>query len=348
MENNNQDIKLCPACGAKNKAAYKYCNECGTPLNQNYYSGVDNENTPPVYNNIQNGQNSAYNSGKDFGEERNDNAPQYNGQFSQGGYTPYSPFGENINAPYYGTPDFSGASAKDVYDFTGENPELFYKIRTQHFSGKNTPYCWPMFILGLLLDFFGIACWYLYHKMYKPAMGFLAISFANIALKTYALFLVFGSITPEQIRVILNSPDRSYDILSEIATDSNLIFVSLINSATNLINVVALILTIVLPFYAYKQYKNFALGKIFGEYSKSLLPNLKASGGSNVGAVVVATIAYILITVITFVASILPFIGTVIKVAEEEHRNPKSNYYSDKPFEERLPFDFDDDSGIKR
>ena len=42
MENNNQDIKLCPSCGARNKAVYNYCNECGAALNQTDYANSAN------------------------------------------------------------------------------------------------------------------------------------------------------------------------------------------------------------------------------------------------------------------------------------------------------------------
>ena len=335
MENNNQDIKLCPSCGAKNKSAYKYCNECGALLNQTYYSAPDASNIPPMYNNVPNGQNADYNSGEA-------DSANYNGQFSQSGYTPYSPFDAHTGTPYFGTPDFSGVSAKDVYEFTGEKPELFYKLKMQHFSGKNGPYCWPLFILGFLLDFFGIGCWYLYHKMYKPAIGFLALSFANVLLKCFAIFWVFDGITSEQVKAILNSPNNAYGILGDFLTGSNVMFINLINSATNIINFAAFVVTIVLPFYAYKQYKNHVIVKIYEQYSKSPLPNLAVAGGSSGGKVALVCLAYVIISLTALVISVFPFINATIKAITENVSSGKPGQHSEMPFDFPKEFPFED------
>ena len=101
MENNNQDIKLCPICGAKNKSAYKYCNECGAALNQSEYSKTANHS----YSN-----NPTHTSQTNY----------YGSQSQQDGYTPnYIPYDMNTHAFYDGVPDFYGVSAKDLYEFTG-------------------------------------------------------------------------------------------------------------------------------------------------------------------------------------------------------------------------------------
>jgi hypothetical protein len=338
MENNNQEIKLCPVCGAKNNAAYKYCNECGAALSETNYSGSNGSERPPVYNNVQGGQNYGYNPSQNYA---NNNGTQYNGQFGEGGYTPYSPFDATANAPYSGEPDFSGVSAKDLYEFTGEKADLFYKLKIQHFSGRTGPFCWPLLILGLLLNFFGIGCWYLYHKMYKPAIGFFSVAFVDLFLKCISIFAIFQSISIEQIKAIIESPDNTANILTNYMNNPNMLLISLLDTATSALELAALVLAIVLPFFAYKQYKNFAIAKIYNEYSKSPLPNIAKAGGTKGGLVALVSVAYVVIFMFSFVASIVPFVGKVITVMQEDYQSQSPDIYNEMPFED-MPFDFED------
>ena len=291
MENNNQDIKLCLSCGAKNKAAYKFCNECGAELNQTSYA-----NSAPASDTDNQHQNSHGTANGYCGGQQN--YSDYSGGNPNGnGYTGnYGPYGFYANQPYMNTPDFNGVSAKDLYEFSGEKPQFFQKLCQQHFTGKNGPFCWPLFILGILLGFFGMGCWYLYHKMYKPAAAFLAATVAQISI---AAFFVVEFLKEFSNAVSSGYLDKAFEEYAEYGTEIPTdIFSSfgmnmlIMDGISNIISILTLALTIALPFYAYKQYKNFAINKIRLEYSKSVQPNLRRSGGTNSGAVVAVSILY--------------------------------------------------------
>ena len=352
MENNNQDIKLCPACGAKNKAAYKYCNECGAALNQSNYNTSGAGNPPPVYNNnSQQNYNNGNNYAPPYGADSSYYNGQYNGQFGQGSYTPYPPYGVNMNAPYYGTPDFDGVSAKDVYDYTGK-AKLFNKLRIQHFGAASGPYCWPLFILGLLLGFFGMGCWYVYHKMYKPAMAFFAATIADLALRVFLVVVAINSVlellASGELNDIINSSDYTSAQIEEFFINgmSGMGRLSLLSMAANLISLAGFVLAIVLPFFAYKQYKNHILKKIRAEYSKTPMPDIAAIGGSNVGFTVTAVVTY----AIAYIVMIFVMFGSMFQAIDKfaQDFEMPDGYYED--YYDELPygteeFEYNDGSG---
>ncbi len=333
MENNTHDIKLCPSCGAKNKSAYKYCNECGAALNPSNYSIPTPNNIPPQRTPY--GMNNSY----------------YGGQYAQNSYTPnYIPYGMNMRAPYDGTPDFNGVSAKDVYEFTGERSELFNKLRIQHFSGKSGPYCWPLFVLGIIFGFFGMGCWYLYRKMYKPAVAFFAGAAAQLALTIYASVIslnqMLNNFSPELYNSILDSiyEGEGLEITSEFIISGHPMAVFLDNISST-VSLAAFVLAIVLPFFAYRQYKNFALKKIRFEYSKTAQPQLTVKGGTKGGLVgLIATVYGFIIFALVFSIASWFLTGMYEKAEEYAKDNSNGGYYQEMPFDDD-PFDFDDRSG---
>lgn len=348
--NNNHNIKLCPNCGAKNKAAYKYCNDCGTPLDQTNYKEPGASSAPPFYGNISPNQPPYGGNGNQYPPYVSN--PYYTGQFGQGGYTPYPPNTANMNAPYVGTPDFDGVSAKDVYDFTGEKAVLFNKLRIQHFSGKSGPYCWSLFVLGLVLGFFGMGCWYLYHKMYKPAIGFLAAGAVEIGVKLYTIYIMFDlftkSVNERFVDKILNSGGFDLNGMEDELLGSGGLAVSVLDYFADSIRTVTLLLAIILPFFAYKHYKNYALRKIRFEYTKSPMPDIKAAGGSKGGLVATASVIYAVIYLVVLCISVFPFVDKLVKTTEQYIENNPGSYYIDDY--EQLPFndgglEFDDGSG---
>lgn len=286
MENNNQDIKLCPVCGAKNKAAYKFCNECGAALNQSGYAEYTNpsrDNRPP----------------------HTSESGYYGSQNPQNGYTPnYIPYDMNTQAVYEGIPDFYGIPAKDIYEFTGEKPSFFNKLKTEHFSGKSGPYCWPLFVLGLILGFFGMGCWYLYHKMYKPAAAFFVGEIIQKAISFYSISTILNTIlsnySQEMFDSLISNPENPTIIAALLSGQTGFEFIALaLEGLSSILSIATFILTIALPFFAYKQYKNFAIKKIRTEYSKNALPNLSAKGGTSKSALVFASILYAIVFIIT-------------------------------------------------
>lgn len=338
MENNNQDIKLCPVCGAKNKSAYKYCNECGTPLNQSNYTNTSTPNNVPP----QASQNGYYGS-----------------QSSQNSYTPnYIPYGMNAQPIYEGTPDFYGIPAKDIYEFIGEKPAFFNKLKTEHLSGRTGPYCWPLFILGLIFGFFGMGCWYLYHKMYKPAAALIAGALVQTVTKLYTVWLLFDIILNNFSEEFYNSivgnvnDPAAIDRMAEaLLADSNGVLIFAIDAFSSIVSIAAFVLTIVLPFFAYKQYKNFAINKIRAEYSQNALPNISSAGGSKGGMVALASVLYAALNIIAVIAIIVSFaVGIYQKSMEYSKNAPVYEQYDENPFNQEFGnyedyFNFDGDSG---
>ena len=329
MENNNQDIKLCLSCGAKNKAAYKFCNECGAELNQtSYANSAPVSDTDNQYQNPQGTANGYYGSQPNYSD--------YSGtQPNANGYTGnYGPYGFYANQPYMNTPDFNGVSAKDLYEFSGEKPQFFEKLCQQHFTGKNGPFCWPLFILGILLGFFGMGCWYLYHKMYKPAAAFFAATVVQISLSVYFVVEFLKEFSTIMSSGYLDGMLEEYgtQIPPEIFSSFGMNML-VMEGVSNIISIVMLVLTIALPFYAYKQYKNFALNKIRSEYQKGFQPNLRFKGGTNGVAVVLASVLYG-ISVIALVISMV--IGCVSFVFQNIDNFPNGSnyneYYEDWPY----------------
>lgn len=325
MENNNQDIKLCPACGAKNKSAYKYCNECGEPLNQSEYVGSAN----PSPNNI---------------TPQTSNNGYYGSQNAQNSYTPnYIPYDTHSQIIYEGVPDFYGVPAKDIYEFTGEKPTFFNKLRTEHFSGK-APYCWPLFVLGLIFGFFGMGCWYLYHKMYKPAAALIVGAIANAAIGFSSITLLFNTMlnnyTQEFFDSMLENPENPAAMEALLSDQTGLIVFALEGLST-IISIAVFVLTIVLPFFAYKQYKNFAVKKIRDEYGKSALPNLSTKGGTSGGTVVFACVLYAVI----FIVSLSVIISFAVKFFQKSMEYSKNStvyeQYEELPFNNEF-YDYED------
>ena len=335
MENNNQDIKLCPSCGAKNKSVYKYCNECGAALNPSSYSNSQEATAGNIHM-----QGSAYGM----------NGCYYGNQYSQNSYTPnYIPYGMNTTAFYEGTPDFNGVSAKDVYEFTGENPKLFNKLRTQHFSGKTGPYCWPLFFLGLIFRFFGMGCWYLYHKMYKPAIAFFVGASVELAIGIYSLVIslnyILNNFNTEMYNSIMNGVygEEGLGFLSEfIFAAPPTVFI--LEEISNMLSMAGFAFAIIMPFFAYKQYKNFALKKIREEYNKVAQPQLTAKGATCGGLVGFVSVAYgfISIAIVFFIMSW--FLNGMYQKAQEAAKDNSNNgYFQETPFGE--DFGLDDDFG---
>ena len=353
MENNNEQIKLCPACGAKNKAVYKYCNECGESLSndvntenstsQSSYTSAPNFNSQPNYR----GRQDAYYGANPGEYSANSNGQTYTPPFN----APNNPYQDRIKAEVESTPDFDGVSATDVYDFTGRKIELFRKLRDQHFGNGNGPYCWPLFILGLTLGFFGMGCWYLYHKLYKPAIGLFAAAVANLGVTMAVCWTMFGEllkIMPDYMGDIAgNNTDAVANTLSPVLLEK-ILPVTMIGSAFSLIiGIASLTLTIVLPFSTYKLYKNYALKKINESKMVSAPIPLTTVGGSRGGTVAVVSVIWGIINFATVLALMIWFSTqtlTVINDYLEENGYPDS-YYHEDDFNDynELPFgdDFD-------
>lgn len=350
MENNNEQIKLCPACGAQNKAVYQYCNECGEPLNrqaeapQNSCASGVNYTSQPNYNAQPNNEQPSHTAQPNYGNHQQN--PYYGtntgGYSNQQTYTPppyqsqNSTYPNSIMSEVEATPDFDGVSATEVYDFTGRKIELFRKLRDQHLRNGSGPYCWPLFILGITLGFFGMGCWYLYHKLYKPAIGLFAVAVVNLGVSIAVCWSMFGEmlkIMPDCIGDIVgNNTDAVANTLSPVFLEK-ILPVTMIGSAFSLIiGIASLTLTIVLPFSAYKLYKNYALKKINESKMVSAPTPLTTVGGSRGGLVAVVSVLWGIVNIASIVALMIWFSTqtlTLINDYLEENGYPDSYYYED-------------------
>lgn len=349
--NNNEQIKLCPACGAKNKAIYRYCNECGEPLTDNVnaenttsqssYTSAPNFNSNPNYGG---GQNNYYGT-NNGGYSANPNGQTYTPPYQ----APNNPYQDRITAEVEATPDFDGVSATDVYDFTGRKIDLFRKLREQHFGNGSGPYCWPLFVLGLTLGFFGMGCWYLYHKLYRPAIGFFAAAVAKLGITIAICWAMFGellNIMPDYIGDIVgNNTDAAVTSITSALLEKILPVTMIFSVFSFLVGIASLALTIILPFSAYKLYKNNALKKINEAKMNSFSGSLTTVGGSRGGTVAIVSVIWGIVNIALISAlSIWLFSGIFVMTNDylEENGYPDLYTYQDN-FDDYNQLPFDDD-----
>lgn len=302
MEHNQQPIqtKLCPVCGAKNRSVYRYCNECGAAF-------TNQASTMQVPFN--------------------------------GGYT--SPATPHAPPPAYAAPPtptapietatFDGVTAADLFTYTGKNPALYQKMLARRLSPAGRAFCVPLLILGLLLGFFGMACWYIYHKMYKPATLFLVLTAAYLAANLLSSVDIMNNLagwygdllgqlqngdmlsgmTEDQLAQYL------YDSLFQILNASSGPIATVAALLTNVGSIAQIALAIVLPFRAYDRYLNTAIGRIQKAYRKSDTPNIAKLGGTNKGLLAVSIVAYVIATLAIFYVLLAPLMEVMIQTLQD-------------------------------
>ncbi len=291
MEQNQQPIqtKICPVCGAKNKSAYRYCNECGAAF------AVSNQSYTPFVGNY-----------------------------------PTNAASTATIAPDLNT-SIDGVAATDLFDYTGKKPELYNKMLRNRLYPSNRAFCVPLLILGLLLGFFGMACWYIYHKMYKPAVLFLC--FTAIFLLSYlisyydvmqSIAVWYGDIFKQaQSGMLLNGMTEAeflssiYSSLFESLNQPSGPIATIAGLITNATTVAQIVLAIVLPFHAYNQYLNTALKRIRTAYKKSDSPNITKLGGTNKGMLALIIVLYAIAIIIVFSILLAPLVETFMNFFKE-------------------------------
>lgn len=295
MEHNQQptQTKLCPVCGAKNKSAYRYCNECGAAF-------IEPTMAPQ---------------------------PTFTGSYAPP-TAPYTP----APAPTV-TEDmtFDGVTAADLFTYTGKNSDLYQKILMRRLSPGSRAFCVPLLVLGLLFGFFGMACWYIYHKMYKPATLFLILTAAFLGANLLAsidgmnaLACWFGDMINQiQNGDLLNGMTEDQFIRSlygsmfdALNTESGPI-TTVANLLTNVGSIAQIVLAIVLPFHAYNRYLNTAIIRIQKAYQKSDSPNIARIGGTNGGLLALIIVLYVIATLVITFVMLAPLMETMIQTFQE-------------------------------
>lgn len=360
MENNNQDLKLCPVCGAKNKSIYQYCNECGAALVSQSYTG-SGAASAPVYNSQANSQpvapsyipeqyvNAPQTEAPQNTEQNNPpysqyQQPQYNAQ-SQ--YTPPQNNYQQNNNPFF---NFNGVSEQEMFDYTGRKTGFYNKIKEQHLNGSN-PFCWPLLVLGLIFGFFGMGCWYLYHKLYKPALLFLGAAVVQLVVGVLIIYTVFVPVM-NSLGPILENANDSYalETFAEEIIESIAFSVGLLGLVSNAFNIAGFVLAIVMPFSAYRTYKNTAISKITALKMQNPMASSADIGGTKGGTVALIAVAWGLIGVILFVSLFASIFSSIFKYAlqyeyQDDMKPPIINDEYEDFFEDEYgkEFDFDFD-----
>lgn len=309
MENgNNRQIKLCTACGAKNKTVYRFCNECGTPLS-------DTVITEPDVVNEQSSQ------------QYSQNTDSYTYQYHQ---SPY----DNVNT----CPDFGDVTAAEVYEYSGKNDKRFNILKDLHFFGKNK-YCVPLLLLGLFTGLWGMSCWFVYHRLYKPAIGLLCGAIADFSIRMVFVFNIFYNmmkILPQYMDEIIasgNSSEVTMQITEELMFNSPAYLLASI--LFPIFNLTILGLAVILPIFAYKYYKNNLLMGIRNAKMQNPNPNLAAAGKRRTGLVVLfagigasAWIGYIVIAFAYLLISMFSMVNDYVENNPNGYntQNPLSSY----------------------
>ncbi len=186
---------ICPNCATENEVEYKYCKNCGTPL-EGESEGAQ-ASTASGY------------------------SADYNYGYNNYGYNNYGQ-AAGFNAAVPET--LGGIPTNDMRLFLGKKAgAIIPKFAKMEITRNNSAWCWPAAIWGFLLGPVGAAFWFFYRKMYKIGGILTAIGVA-ILIATSMLTAFCGTevaldslLTPElQSSLELDSVELTY-ISSPIA-----------------------------------------------------------------------------------------------------------------------------------
>lgn len=328
MENNNQKevYKLCPNCSAKCKSAYQFCNECGASLQNVSVNGADNPTdfttsqsstsfTPntPIPPTVEDG---SVNEPAHNNDAVNDNIPpKDNAQSENTEPSPEqneTPEKEPIMSHF-----FDGVSAEDMFNYTGKKPKLYANLQKQQMAPMNKLFCLPLFIIGILFGFFGIACWYIYHKLYKQAALFFGLSLFFYVIDIVGVYSVIDSITAliPQLLASSSEPTEQEAIMMMQSILKGFPFV--LTAISNIGGIAKFVLAIVMPFYAYNTYRLTAIDRIKKARTLPYNVDISSVGGTSKGYLALAIGIGIIITIIAAALLIAPLFKVIFELITE-------------------------------
>ncbi len=323
MQNNTQTevFKLCPNCSAKCKAVYQYCNECGAALqnisaNEPNLSATQNPTSFTPAPTIPTAEVEANNDIAPSQAEAKDNTSN---QANTQNFTA-QPEPEQNNEPEKEpimNRFFDGVSAEDMFNYTGKKPKLYAKLQKQQMTPMNKLFCLPLLILGILFGFFGMACWYIYHKLYKQAAIFFGLAFFFYAINIAGVYSVIDGLATA-LPELITSPNEPTD--QEIAMFFQTIikgFPIALNALSYIGNLAQFVLAIVMPFYAYNTYRLTAIERI---KKARLLPygvDISSVGGTAKGYLALAIGVGIIIIIIASTIIVMPLFETIFNLLAE-------------------------------
>ena len=268
---------ICPECKTENEPEYRYCKNCGAPIiAPQTFAAADHSEPAPEQP-----------------------APGYSAP-------------AQANSPV-GTID--GVPIPKIITFVGKNAnKIVPKFVKMQERGTKIEWCWPPFLLGFFLGPLGVAIWFFYRKMYKPALVFSAVSIVLNYISFFARTIF--NIGSGYLDGIENYFDSFIDtgrfnlpgFLSEVG-NRNAILSSLLYSFENIITLSCAIIAGLLGFYFYKRH---TVKKIISYKPISNDPNyvnigLAATGGTSAGVAILAALA------ISFVSNIPEIIVSITK-----------------------------------
>lgn len=227
---------------------------------------------------------------------------------------PSQPPQQNDTVNYTGAQNsgifIDGNPIDKVYTFVGKNAQKivpkFIKINE---TGTKTEWCWPPFIWGFFLGPLGVAIWFLYRKMYKPACLFGAIAvITSYITETARFFLDIGNATTDRLEQYFDSfaSNGVFDINGFLSTltDRDMVLGNLLGSFTRVVTLACAIIAGLLGIYIYK---NHTAKKIRNYTPISSDPNytkigLSSLGGTSAGA---AALGLIIISIIINIPNVV-------------------------------------------
>lgn len=274
---------ICPECKTENEGHFRYCKNCGTQLSVEEEAPVEEIKTPPVSEPI-------YEARADLKSE----IPQ----------------------------EINEISKKEFDAFLGKNSHNIYnKFLKMEFSGSKVSWCWPVFFLTFFCGFLGSALWFLYRKMFKPAVALILAGVLLLGVQTAlnydankaaasSIMSIFGQVLGESTSDVANPelfPEfgGSDEIIEPATTNPILSTVSeVLGTAENFVG------AIVLALFAMGIYKKHTIGKIREQWlkhgeSQYYLYTLSLCGGTSGGLLALGIVIYV---VAINVSSFIPII----------------------------------------
>lgn len=195
-------------------------------------------------------------------------------------------------------------STYEMNVFVGKNSEIITpKFTRLEQLGKKNDFCLPVLLLGLFFGVFGVAAYFLYRKMIKPAAIVMAV---GIGMTAVSVALNFGTIISvmqayrEMFTAVVTSGTMISESeitaqLSSLTTSEN----SLVSMILSYINqyVLGVAFPIVAALFTDYIYMEHAISKI-SEIKEENLPKteyflaLHKAGGTSGGSVVVGALIY--------------------------------------------------------
>lgn len=203
--------------------------------------------------------------------------------------------------------------------FVGKNNEkIVPKFISMQENFKKTSWCWPVFLLGFFFGFVGMAAWFLYRKMNKPAIWLLSVAavftLADLVVNFNAIAQMYGSMF-SVLRDLFLRPTLDIEYVSSMLNNITLQYNASSIGIFSVINeyVGGWVLPIIFGFYGMHIYKKHAIEKISAfkkenRENPDYMMGIYRLGGTATGAAIAAVVIF---KIFTTVVSVIPMIFAI-------------------------------------